>query len=91
MLDDGTLAEESFEIIHIGRDDRCLKKIYLRLADALHQINAFSLQVIRLRGCLKTCQTREAADHEMDHGHSDHGLTGLGVVFVILVYARRRR
>ena len=31
-----------------------------------------------LRGCLKTCQTSQATDHEMDHRHTDHGFTGLG-------------
>jgi hypothetical protein len=31
-----------------------------------------------LRGSLKTCQTSQATDHEMDHRHTDHGLTCLG-------------
>jgi hypothetical protein len=32
----------------------------------------------RIRGCLKTCQTSQATDHEMDHRHTDHDLTRLG-------------
>jgi hypothetical protein len=48
LLHDGTLAEKGLEIIHIGPDDRCLKQIYLRLPDALQQVNAVSLQVIHL-------------------------------------------
>jgi uncharacterized protein YjlB len=31
-----------------------------------------------LTGCLKTCQTSQATDHEMDHRHTDHGFTRLG-------------
>jgi hypothetical protein len=31
-----------------------------------------------LTGCLKTCQTSQATDHEVDHRHTDHGFTRLG-------------
>jgi hypothetical protein len=36
-----------------------------------------------LRGCLKTCQTSQATDHEMDHGHTDHGFAGLGQILIM--------
>ena len=32
----------------------------------------------RLRGCLRTCHTSQAPDHEMNHRDTDHGFTGLG-------------
>jgi hypothetical protein len=35
-------------------------------------------------GCLKTCQTSQAPDHEMNHGDTDHGCTRLGQVLIIL-------
>jgi hypothetical protein len=35
------------------------------------------------RGCLKTCQTSQATDHEMEHRHPDHGLTRLGSGLII--------
>jgi hypothetical protein len=33
---------------------------------------------VGLRACLKTCQTGQATDHEMDHRHTDHGFAALG-------------
>jgi transposase len=35
-------------------------------------------RLLGIRGCLKTCQTSQATDHEMDHRHTDHGFTRLG-------------
>jgi hypothetical protein len=37
-----------------------------------------------LRGCLKTCQTSEATHHEMDHRDTDHRVTRVGEIFIIL-------
>ena len=46
----------------------------IEIAGALDRIAAGE----SLRGCLKTCQTSQATDHEMDHRHMNHGFTRLG-------------
>jgi hypothetical protein len=42
--ENGALAEEGLEIIRRGPEDKCLKKVHLRLSDALQQINVVFLQ-----------------------------------------------
>ena len=36
-----------------------------------------------LRGCLKTWETSQATDHEVDHRHADHGFARLGQILII--------
>jgi len=37
---------------------------------------------VELRGCLQTCQTSQATDHEVEHRHADHGFAGLGEILL---------
>jgi Monooxygenase subunit B protein len=36
-----------------------------------------------LRACLRRYCTSQATDHDVNHGHPDHGFTGLGQVLII--------
>ena len=36
-----------------------------------------------LRACLRRYQASQAAHHEVDHGHADHGFAGLSYILII--------